>query len=99
MRQVLFEIPLHSINADLPNIPVYGFGFMLFLAFVFCTWLALRLARREGLPVHVVQDLELWIFLSGFIGARITFMIQYEIPLRDFFKVWDGGLVFYGSAI
>lgn len=99
MRQILFEIPLHSLWDRLPNIPIHGYGFMLFLAFVFCTWLATRLARRQGIaPVHV-QDLAIWIFLFGIAGARITFMIQYGVPIWKFYEVWEGGLVFYGSAI
>ena len=26
-------------------------------------------------------------------------MIQFGVPWQQFFKVWEGGLVFYGSAI
>jgi phosphatidylglycerol:prolipoprotein diacylglycerol transferase len=102
MRQVLFHIPLHSIFPSLPDVPVYGYGAMLFLAFVFCTWLATWLARREKVPPQAVQDLAIWVFISGIIGARITFMIQYRDhfdSLLQFFAVWDGGLVFYGSFL
>ena len=42
MRQVLFWIP----GLDLP---IYGYGTMLFLAFLFCIMLGGRLARREGI--------------------------------------------------
>jgi len=41
MRQVLFYIPVLDI-------PVHCYGMMLFLAYVFCSWLAGRLATREG---------------------------------------------------
>jgi phosphatidylglycerol---prolipoprotein diacylglyceryl transferase len=99
MRQVLFHIPLHLLNDSWPDIPIYGYGFMLFVAFVFCTWLACRLAAREGIPRERVQDLAIWLFVSGIAGARITYMIQYHVPVWDFFRIWDGGLVFYGSAI
>ena len=44
MRQVLFTIPV-----PWGELPIYGYGFMLFLAFVGCTWLAARLAAREGI--------------------------------------------------
>jgi phosphatidylglycerol:prolipoprotein diacylglycerol transferase len=75
---------------------------MLFLAFIFCTWLACRLARQQGVPKEAIQDLAIWVFLSGIIGARITFMIQYHenfTSFWQFFAVWDGGLVFYGSFV
>src|SRR5262245_23290651 len=92
MRQVLFELPVVGL-------PIYGYGMMLFLAFFFCNWLAAWLARKEAVPVQNIQDVGIWIFLCGIVGARVTYMIQYGVPLADFYKVWDGGLIFYGSAI
>ncbi len=93
---------LKVIAVEKPEIPIYGYGTMLFLAFVFCTWLAVRLGRREGISKKRVQDLAVWIFISGVIGCRAVFMIQYHenysSPL-EFFKLWDGGLVFYGGPI
>jgi prolipoprotein diacylglyceryltransferase len=92
MQQVLFHLPF-------VDWPIYGYGAMLFLAFFFCTWLAARLAKQEGIATQNIQDVGIWIFVCGILGARITFMIQYHVPLLDFYKIWDGGLVFYGSAI
>src|SRR5271165_3553840 len=102
MRQVLLKIPLHSLWNALPDIPIYGYGMMLFLAFVFCTALAVRLARREGIPKEILQDLAIWIFVSGIIGARTVFIIQYSNHFPSFwqyFQLWDGGLVFYGGPM
>src|SRR5262245_25146734 len=90
------------------TVPIYGYGARLFVAFVVCTWLARRLAAREGVdPIHV-ENMAIWIFVFGIIGARLTFMFLAEPKLfswgsprivLEFFRVWDGGLVFYGSAI
>src|SRR5438309_9044975 len=96
MRQVLFFIPLHLINNDWQDLPLCGYGFMLFLAFVLCTWLAARLARREGIPPESIQDLAIWLFVAGIVGARITFMIQYWDTMKAdwffaFFRIWEGG--------
>jgi prolipoprotein diacylglyceryltransferase len=102
MRQVFFHIPLHSLWDALPDIPIYGYGTMLFLAFVFCTWLAVRLGRREGISRERIQDLAIWIFVGGVIGARAVFIIQYHSMFTSFwqfFQLWDGGLVFYGGPI
>jgi phosphatidylglycerol:prolipoprotein diacylglycerol transferase len=95
MQQILFRLPI-------VDLPIYGYGTMLFLAFFFCTWMASWLAKKEGIATQNIQDLGIWIFLCGILGARITFMLQYDAPgryLADFYKIWDGGLVFYGSAI
>jgi phosphatidylglycerol---prolipoprotein diacylglyceryl transferase len=93
MQQILFRIPIIDL-------PIYGYGMMLFLAFFFCTWLAAWLGKKYGgIPLEHVQDVALWLFVCGILGARITFMLQYGIPWTEFYRIWDGGLVFYGSAI
>jgi phosphatidylglycerol---prolipoprotein diacylglyceryl transferase len=92
MLQVLFRIPVIDL-------PIYGFGTMLFVALVTCVWLAGRRAEAEGVAKERLQDIALPIFVCGILGARIVYMIQYNQPLWNFFKIWEGGIVFYGSAI
>ena len=99
MHQVLFWIPFKFFGLAPHGVPIYGFGTMLFLAFIVCIWLAGRLAMREGISKDRVADLALWVFVGGIIGARIVFMIQYKVPWQHFFRIWEGGIVFYGSAI
>jgi phosphatidylglycerol:prolipoprotein diacylglycerol transferase len=103
MRQVLFHIPLKPfawLPAWWPDyVPVYGYGVMLALTLLVCTWMAGHRARKEGIAPQYIQDLAVWIFLGGLIGARTVYMIQYGEPLSRFFLIWQGGLVFYGSAI
>ncbi len=96
MQQVLFEIPFPGFP---DGIPIYGFGMMLFLAFVVCTWLAARRARQEGVPPERIQDLAVWIFFTGIIGARLTYILTEDRPFAEFPRIWDGGLVFYGSIL
>jgi prolipoprotein diacylglyceryltransferase len=101
MWQVLIRIPIKTEWTP-DGIPIYGFGAMLFVAFVVCTWLAGRRAQKEGIAKEYIQDLAIWIFVGGIAGARIVYMIQYHIPfwpITNFFRIWEGGLVFYGSAI
>jgi phosphatidylglycerol---prolipoprotein diacylglyceryl transferase len=105
VHQVLFRIPYFDI-------PIYGFGMMLFAAFIACTWVAGRRAEKEGVaPVHL-QDLAIWLFAGGIIGARITFLLAEGLSLWEmfrfwdgrlvlppFFRIWDGGLILYGSFV
>src|SRR5437763_7387863 len=97
MRQVLFRIPITWPFPD--GIPVYGFGLMLFLAFVLTTWLASRRAEKAGVNKERLQDLAIWAFVGGLLGARVVYMIQYHgtILSWEFFKIWEGGIVYYGS--
>src|SRR5262249_52583337 len=114
MRQVLFRIPIKFFDG-LPSwwpesIPIYGFGMMLFITFLVTTWMASRRARKEGINPQHLQDLAIWIFVLGLVGARLVYMIQYNeiddllhgrllLFLKRFVMIWQGGLVFYGSAI
>jgi phosphatidylglycerol---prolipoprotein diacylglyceryl transferase len=94
MQQVLFHVPILGW-------PIYGYGFMLFCAYVGCMWLAVRLARRVGVPKEPIQDLAVWLFITGILGARLTYIVEYWDKFQgwgQFFAVWDGGLVFYGSV-
>ena len=110
MQQVLFNIPFLKDFWIFPadGIPVYGFGAMLFITFIVCTWWATRRGKAVGMPGEKVQDLVIWIFVSGIIGARILYMIQYSNQFPDksigalatsFFQIWKGGIIFYGSAL
>jgi phosphatidylglycerol:prolipoprotein diacylglycerol transferase len=99
---------LHFVRANLKSqglnesIPIFGFGSFLFVAFIASSWLGRRLARREGLDPERLMDLALWIFLGGIVGARALFLArnpeQFKQPL-DFFKIWQGGIVFYGGVV
>src|SRR5260370_29099427 len=96
MQQVLFR---------LGPVPLYGYGLMLFLAFLACITVSGRLAKRQGISKEVVQDLAIWMFLGGIIGARTTWMLL-EAKVKTveefaslFFQLWKGGVIFYGGAI
>ena len=97
MHQVLFTIPIFG------GVRVFGFGTMLVLAFVSSTWLAWWRARREHLDPEVILDMAFWVFLSGLVGARLFYCIEYwgsEInSLWDVFQYWKGGIVYYGGIL
>jgi len=97
MRQVLFTLPI------LGGVKLFGYGLMLFLAFLGSTNLASWVARREKLNPEVIHDLSLFVFLGGLLGARLFYVIQYWgvriHSVVDIFKVWEGGIVLYGSII
>lgn len=102
MRQILFIIPLDALNAALPAVPIYGYGLMLFFAFIATNWLAARMCKREGIDPKLILDMAIWLFVAGIIGARTVYVIQYWHTFTNVWqipKLWDGGLVFYGSMI
>ena len=108
MQQVLFNIPIFKSAFPPDGIPVYGFGAMLFITFILVTWWGTVRAKPIGMPAARFQDFVIWVFVAGIIGARVLYMIQYAHHFPDqsvlglagaFFKIWEGGIVFYGSAL
>jgi prolipoprotein diacylglyceryltransferase len=97
MQQVLFRIPVTFFGWLPDGIPIYGFGVMLFLAFVVCTWVASRRAVRAGIPREVIQDMSIWVFFGGVIGARLAHTFVEGGRIENVLRIWDGGLVFYGG--
>jgi phosphatidylglycerol:prolipoprotein diacylglycerol transferase len=97
MRQVFFTIPIFG------GLSVFGYGVMLVLAFISSTWLAGWRARREHLDPDVIMDMAFWVFLSGMVGARLFYCVEYwgsEIKNAwDILQYWKGGIVFYGGMI
>ena len=85
------------------------FTFLTDLALVAVTLWGSRHAKRTAdMPPERFQDMVIWLFISGIIGARVLYMIQYAHHFPDksilgligaFFKIWEGGIIFYGSAL
>lgn len=102
-------IYLLKLPPAVSGIPVFGYGFMLFVGFSTATLLATRHARQVGLEPDVIWDLMMWLLIPGLIGARINFLMaegsgmlagkQGLQKLIAVFALWDGGIVFYGSVI
>ena len=107
MQQVLFYLPFTDGLFPPNGVPVYGFGAMLFFTFVLIAMVwGPRRCERIGLPRDRLQDLAIVLFLTGIAGARCLYMLQYhkqfswDQPTRligEFFQIWNGGIVFYGS--
>jgi prolipoprotein diacylglyceryltransferase len=109
MCQVLFRISLKPFTW-LPHwwpetqISIPGFGVMLALTLLVCTWIGTRRALKERVSPHLIQDLAIWIFVFGLIGARVVYIVQFWDQFKDqswyhFLMIWQGGIVFYGSAL
>src|SRR5271154_1647869 len=103
MWQVIYHIPILR-NWFPDGVPIYGFGLMLFCAFILCTWLAGRRGEREWIKKETIQDLAIWIFIGGLLGARVTYLLQ-EKPIPGLWEflwklpqIWNGGIILYGSV-
>lgn len=94
---------MHPILLELGPIKIFTYGLMVATGFFCAILLASRQAKKEGLDPQKILDLCFYILLSALIGARILYIIvEYKSfadhPL-DVFKIWKGGLVYYGGLV
>lgn len=92
------------------GLPIFGYGFMLFVAVATGGWWAARRAERERLASEKIWDLAFCLFLSGIAGARLFYLVQYHdrvfqgvTSLPEFViavvNLSNGGIVLYGGLI
>jgi phosphatidylglycerol:prolipoprotein diacylglycerol transferase len=94
---------MHRVLLELGAIKIYSYGFMMAMAFIAGTYLARERAKRRGIDPAKIVDLVFLIMASSILGARIFYVIMnfdyYKSNILDAFKIWEGGLVFYGGFI
>ncbi len=99
---------MHPIIFDLGFLPLHTYGLMIAIAFLVGMQLAARDARRVDLSTKrefdkFVLDLCFGILIVSMIGSRIMFIIvnwdEYSRDPIKIFRIWEGGLVFYGGLI
>ena len=94
---------MHPLLVNLGPIPIHTYGFLIACGFLSAVFVIRRLATLAKLDVERVLDLTFWILLVGFIGSRLLFvMTRFDYFVTDplaIFKVWEGGLVFFGGPL
>lgn len=92
---------MHSVLFKIGPITIFSYGFMLMVAFVVATAVAIQEARRQKLEAEAILDLAPWILVASIVGARLAFVIQnlgeFSAHPLEIFQVWTGGLTFYGG--
>src|SRR5687767_4725329 len=88
---------------------LHTYGLMIAVGFLIGMQLGLREARRIDLGEkknfdQFIQDLTFWILIVAMVGSRILFIIvewesDYSRDPLKIFRIWEGGLVFYGGFL
>jgi phosphatidylglycerol:prolipoprotein diacylglycerol transferase len=88
---------------EIGPLTIHTYGFLIAIGFLIGLWLAVRQATKEGIFPTKIIDLGFYILLAAIIGSRIFFVIinldHYLRNPLDIFKIWEGGLVFYGGVL
>jgi phosphatidylglycerol:prolipoprotein diacylglycerol transferase len=58
------------------DLPIYGYGTMLFVAFLGSAALAARRLRLEGADGEIAWDLSMWLFATGILGGRMFYVAR-----------------------
>ena len=96
---------MHPIAFYFGALPIRWYGVMMALAFLAGLWTATLRAKREKIPGETIADVTLWLMAGGIIGARFVYVTTYwreqfaSQPISEIFKIYHGGLVYYGGFI
>ncbi|MEW6215191.1 MAG: prolipoprotein diacylglyceryl transferase [Nitrospirota bacterium] len=94
---------MHPILFKLGPLTIHTYGVLVAAGFLLGLGLAVRQARKEGIPSDKIVDLGFYTLLSAIIGSRLFFVIinanHYLKNPIEIFKIWEGGLVFYGGIL
>lgn len=94
---------MYPILLDIGSIKLYTYGLFLALGFMAAVWFSKRNAKFYNTSDQVISDLFFVILLSAIVGARTLYVLinfdTFRVAPLEIFKIWNGGLVFFGGFI
>ena len=94
---------MHPILFTIGTLEIRVYGVLTAIAFMTGIYLSSILAKKRSINPDIILDLGLVIIICSIIGARALYVIvwwkYFAVHLAEIFKVWEGGLVFYGGLI
>lgn len=81
---------------------LFPWGLMFALGFLVASELAARKAKAHGIPPKKIPLLTVYVLVGAVVGGRLGYILpnlgEYH-NLVDIFKVWEGGMAFYGGFL
>ena len=90
------------------GVPIRGYGVLLLASVLSGIMLSVSRARKIGIDPEIILSLATWFFISGLIGARLFYVVEYWPNFRKpsigetlvaIVNLTQGGLVVYGSML
>lgn len=76
---------------------------MLVVSFLFAILLAKRAAKQFEISPIIIENLAFYLMLGVIIGGRLLYVMfhwsQYEHDILAIFRIWEGGMMFFGGFI
>jgi phosphatidylglycerol---prolipoprotein diacylglyceryl transferase len=107
LHPVLFTLPLGR-----HEIAISTYGLLVTVGLAAGIWVAQREGRQRGLDGGRVMDLAFWTIVAGLLGSRLAYALvnarafwracadgpgPWWHDCTGLFRLWEGGLVFYGG--
>jgi len=81
---------------------LHTYGLLVALGFMAGIILAIRNGKREGIAKEKILDIGFYTLIAAILGSRLFYvLVEYKYFIdnpADIFKIWEGGLVFYGGV-
>lgn len=94
---------MHPVLIRIGPLTIHTYGVLVATGFLLGLALAVKQAKKEGIPPERIIDIGFYVILSAIVGSRFFFIAinagHYIHHPLDIFKIWEGGLVFYGGLI
>ena len=96
---------MYPILFQFGSFHIYAYGFFIVLGFTAAVILAFLKIRQSNIRLSFENSVDLFFYTvcSSILGARILFVLIHFDVYRDdplkIFKIWEGGLVFYGGLV
>ncbi len=94
---------MHPVLFRIGGLTIHTYGLFVALGFLAALTFAVREAGRRSVDQQKMADLFFWVVVSAIVGSRLFYVAiefrSFATSPLDIFKIWKGGLVFYGGFI
>ncbi len=94
---------MHPVLLHIGSFNLYTYGLFVGLGFMTAIWISQKNATHHDISSQTIMDIFFVILLSALFGARFLYVLinfdSFKNNLSDIFKIWEGGLVFFGGFI
>lgn len=104
---ITWNVRPEIFSVDIPKLGVFAirwYGLLFASGFVFGYLILLKIFKKEGVHVKVLDSLTTYMVVGTVVGARLGHCLFYEPRYYlsnpvEIFKIWEGGLASHGAAL
>jgi len=94
---------MYPVLLKIGKLSLYTYGFFVAAGFVAGITIARHEAKRLGEDQDMIMDLCFYVLIAAIVGSRLFYVLtNFSTFISDppeIFRIWNGGLVFYGGFV